>query len=741
MPFLEERPAFEREFDAFYATYPIDISALLGEMDAVSARHPEWLPDRRKALIYETAAKHCDVQIFRHYPFYYEIQSGRVRNGWGFDGIGAWLKNGPFGQTLQEDWQTWKQPYERAGIFNAGQPIDLDHHCIGYDNVLTCGLSGLITRAANRLKTARTEAERAFLESTCIANRALIALSTKFATKANKMAASETDPCIRKSLNRIADTAGRVPASAPQTFYEALNTVLFMREASSSLEGIGVSILGHLDRMLDPFYQNDLAAGRITPGEARDLIRAFLAMTDAKFQIDKRHETSTTVMIGGCDAGGTVVFNDVTRMIVTAYSELRLLNPKLNARISPQHPQEYFDLLADLTAEGTNVLAIFNDDVLIEANVRTGKAVEDCRLYVSGGCQENVLQNTEINSRATLYLNLLQVFHMGLYPDHWTFFTGREDIALTPFDTCDTFEAFYRAYLHNLKTILDTFIDRRNAFEKEGWRYNPCPLHSATLSDCIENARDMVAGGARYSAGSVSLIGIGTLIDTLFAVKEMVFDHTRIPFHQLKDILAEDFEGEERLRQYLVNRIPKFGQDNNALRTFSERVFSDLADVSTGKNNARGGTCEASVFVYRSFVSLGKKTGATPDGRKAGEHLSQSMSPSTLSLGQQSDIGSLLNILEPLDLKQYPVAAVLDLKLPVTRAGQPAFIVPIIKRFLENGGSVLQLNVVDPDILLDARQHPGKHPDLVVRVSGFSARFNALPGETQEEVIHRTLVQ
>ena len=419
--------------------------------------------------------------------------------------------------------------------------------------------------------------------------------------------------------------------------------------------------------------------------------------------------------------------------------DLRFVNPKLNARISPRHPLEYFRLLADLTAAGTNVVAIFNDDVVIEANVRMGKAVEDCRLYVGGGCQENMLQNTEINSRASIYLNLAQVFLMGFFPEQWAWFTEGEDIEIVPYEEASTFDELRQRFFANLEAICNNHIDARNATEQEGWWSNPCPLHSSAIDDCIENASDMMANGTRYAGASVSLIGVGTLVDSLQAVEHIVFDEGRVTLEQLRDILAADFDGEEALRQYLLHRIPKYGRDNEVMGPFAADVFADLARVASGRPNTRGGRYEASVFVYRAFVHMGQKTEATPDGRRAQDPLSPGMSPSPLALGEGTSAGCLLDAVDQLNLTAYPVVAVLDMKLPWSHAGlQPDVIVPIMRRFLDVGGSVLQLNVVDPTVLRDARAHPERHPDLVVRVSGYSARFTTLPDAIQEEIVART---
>jgi formate C-acetyltransferase len=251
----------------------------------------------------------------------------------------------------------------------------------------------------------------------------------------------------------------------------------------------------------------------------------------------------------------------------------------------------------------------------------------------------------------------------------------------------------------------------------------------------------MMAGGARYNFGSVSLTGAGTLIDSLYAVRRVVYERGLVSLAELGDMLAADFAGAEPFRQHLINRVPKFGREDEAVRSFSARVFADLARVSSGRENTRGGRYEASLFSFRTFADMARGTGATPDGRKADEHLSPGMSPSLLSLGRRSTVGQVLSALEPLDLTLYPVVAVLDVKLPACAPGRGApLLTPVIRRFLDAGGSVLQVNCVDAAMLLEARAHPERHPDLVVRISGYSAYFNTLSEELKDEVIGRTSI-
>ena len=745
MPFTEERAAFEAELDAYYAAQPVDMPAIEAELVAFAAENPSWSPFRLKALGYEQIARRCPVKVFRHFPFWYELGVGKPRTNLGEGGVGGWHKRLPFGQRLTEIGGSWWHECGRRGLSVGWAVLDDNHHSLGNDNVFRGGLRGFVAEAEERLKTAATDDEREFLTAMIAGLNAQMALSCRFADEAQRLLADETDPAVRAHLERVAGVARRVPADPPETFYEALATVLFMRETTQALEGNGISILGHMDRILGPYYKRDLAAGRITREEAKDLLAFFLAMSDVRFGIDRVTQhvgTNTTVMIGGCDATGAVICNDVTRMIAEIYREHRLVDPKLNVRISNEHPREFVDLIAGLTASGCNSISLFNDDVVIAANAKMGKAVEDCRLYAGGGCQENVLENTEINSRATMYLSAVQVFLMGFFPTEWDWLRERDGVLVRPYEGCETFDGLYETFLSNLSDVLRAHVEHRNLTEREGLRYNPCPLHSATISDCIANARDMMAGGARYNFGSTSLTGVGTLVDSLYAVRKVVFDDRLLPLEQLRHMLATDFDGEEAFRQYLVNRVPKFGQDDEDVRAISAQVFADLARVSRGFANTRGGPYEASLFAFRSFTYFGEHTGATPDGRKAGEHLSPGMGPSMVALGRENSVSRVLRSLEPLDLTDYPVVAVLDVKLPASAARtSPEVIATVIGCFLDCGGSVLQVNTVDPAVLLEAREHPERHPDLVVRISGYSAYFRTLPPAVQQEVIDRTLLQ
>lgn len=753
MTFLQEYESFKLELDGFYSSGTVNPAGMKAELDKIDSASPGRNPYRRKASIYELAASRCDVQVFRHCPFYYEIKAGRPGRAWGFDGIGCWMRTHHDNNDYATKCIDWKSVFVSTGLLNSGGiDIDLDHHTIGYDNVLKFGFNGIIRKCEQRLTKTNVQKEREFLEAVISGYRALITLSEKFAARAESLLTSEKDETIRRRLELVRDTAGRVPAEAPGSFYEALNTIIFIREAIGSLEGIAVSTFGMLDRMLEPFYKNDLLSGRLSKDDAADLLYAFLAITDVKFDVAGFNaakngrgadhiETSTTVIIGGCDKNGIPVYNEITEMILDAYTDLKLVNPKLNARISAAHPQAYFDRLGAFAAKGSNVLSIYNDDVIIPANVRSGKALEDCRLYAGGGCQENILQNCAVHSRACLWLNLCGVLAATLFPERF----AKLSLPLENGANTTDFDSLYSAFLKNLRTIAGIIAAHRTANERDGWKINPCPLHSATLDDCIDKAMDWTEGGARYSDASLDCVGIGTLIDSLYALKTVVFEQKIKTLAEFLEVIQLNYEGQEKFRQYLLHRMPKYGQDDGTIRSFSGKIFKDTAKATSGFKNSRGGVYEASLFAFRFFVEFGCKTIATPDGRKAGQSLSPGMSPSILSLGEKCSVSQILSSLEPLELKDYPIVGILDLKLPCScnpaNERDGGVIASIISRFIASGGSGLQINAVNRETLKNALMEPESYSGLAVRISGYSAYFTKLPETVQQEIIERTVAE
>jgi len=732
------RDKYFDEYEEYYSLYPDSPY----ENEMVSKVRKEWLDSindnmssyEKKSNLYSAISRNCGAHIFQNNPFYFETISGSNRYSWGlFGGVGNIMleeyrdKNigTPFGVAVQKvseglESELPEPPLPISNYYKTiakSDYIDWDHQSVGYDNVIKYGLSGLKEKAIKKLSLVTEEIEKDFLNSVIVGLDAMINIAHKFSEEATKLLKTETDKDIITNLKRIEETALRVPENPPTTFYEALETLYFMREVCASVDGTGISIFGMVDRILYPYYEADLKAGTITKEEVKELLKAFLYSTDARWNMHRgAFETSTTVVIGGQDTEGNIVYNDLTKFICEIFIELNIIGVKLNARITNRHPKEYLDLLSSMYVAGVNSLIIMNDEALIPSQVFVNKDVKDARLYIAGGCYEPMLSNCEVNFKAFMNLNLASVFETVFYSQ----------------DKFDSFEEFYARIIKELDYIYGVLSDIIAKKAKSATVINPCSILSATLDDCIENAKEAFAGGAKYNYASISSQGLGTLIDSMYSVKYLVFDKKLITWENLKLALKNNFVNYEDVL-IMCKNVPKYGHEDKDVLKLAKQITEDIIRLSTGRDNGRGGITEPSFFTYYNFNTWGKVVGATPCGRLAYTDLSRGVSPKEESM---ESITSVINDNACLPMDKAPGCAALEVTLSSTRDLDS--ISAVIKTFVEKKGNMLQMSVIDKKSLLEAQKHPEKYENLSIRMCGYSAYFNILSPDMQTEVINRT---
>jgi formate C-acetyltransferase len=582
--------------------------------------------------------------------------------------------------------------------------------------------------------------QRDFLEAAERSCRAVIRIAARFAQKARQMLQAEMDEQARQFLGAIASTAGRVPAQPPSTLYEGLAALWFVREVSATLEGVGISVIGHPDRQLIELYCADIAAGRLTEAEARDLLGRWLLPTDIRFRVREEPwpETSTCMELGGCDANGVPVFNALTRLILEVHQDLGLLNPKPNCRFGAGSPKAYLDLISDQILRGHNVFALQNDDVLIPALVRHGKTERDARLYVNGGCQETICEGVEHSAGAYYYLNLARMLDLCLLGSDLHNLSAYGDLSVAEavpqvMDGGADFEAFYEQFSDALRAVTAAGARWRRQGAARWDEVNPCPFYSATLAGCIEKALDYSAGGARYNASGIAPVGFATLTDSLYAIQVAVYEEQWVTLAELREALKADWVGWEGLQARLL-ALPKFGHGHRRVDALAARLSADLAAHVRTLANERGGAFQPSLFVYYAFVRMGENVRATPDGRRSGDVLSQGAGPSRLH--PPDSLTDLIRSVSRVDYVDHPGNAVVDVQLPYGGLA-PRTLTALTRTFGQMGGPTIQFNCVSTAELLDAQLHPEQHRDLQVRICGLSAYFVALDREVQDEIISR----
>ena len=726
LPVYDRQKAAE-EFAAYYRDMPEDGEALRPRLEALYRAGEGLSSYARKANNIQYLCEHCTVKVFRNSPFFHEFSSGRARYSWGGTGGGTFLQDVTADKWLDPYREEMLPDLEAGRLICWNNPVSFDHHSLGYDTILTKGFNGILAEAESALAAAGQEKAKEFYRACIQSCRALLTLAGRFAAEARRLAALAADTEEQTHYLTVAQLADRVPAHPAATAAEALAAVIFCREAIGTLEGVGVSTFGHLDRMLYPYYAADLAAGRLDAAGLKNLLHLLFTYTDARFDVHNGfHETSTTVIIGGCDARGGTVCNAVTYAVLDTLLEGRYVNTKVNCRVSSAHPTAYLQKYAEVQTADIPTIVLQNDDVIIPARVKCGEAEEDARTYVSGGCHEITLQNCEVNHRADTWINL-----------------PKQLLETLEESSAPTFEAFYAEVLAHIKTFLRSVMRRKNKYEAFWCKYCPLPLLSSTMTGCLEKGLDATEGGTKYAQTALSLLTPATMVDSLWSVKTLVYERRELTLREMSRLCQTDFADNERLRSFIVHRLPKYGTGDPQVDAFAAAFLRDVSALYRDEDgslykNARGGDYLPAFYIHDCFRALGYVTGATPDGRRAHEPISRGCSPSEfVEVRNPADI---LYTVGRLDFTDFADSFVTELTLQRMQPeiGIPA-LVALIRLFLQNGGSSLQFNMLDKETLLDARVHPERHRDLCVRVCGYSAVFVTLAPDAQDEIISRAI--
>ena len=749
--FYNEFSAYSRSMDAPWTN--ADFTRVSGKIREALNKTERDMPQMPavllKSRLHTLIAEHFEPKIFPHSPFFFEMGLKGSRN-WG---AGADLPGGLFDRKFREQEQSDADvAYANRGldafriridgslaVFRTTNRycIDIDHHTMGYTVLMERGLHGIL----EDIRIKRTKSDNDFLKAAEESALAVLKIAEKFADCAETMLTDCADEEVRGNLCAIASAARRVPAEPPRSFYEGLAMLLFVRETAGTMEGVGISSLGHIDRLLGGLYQADLAAGRITEAEARRLLGLFMIPTDIRWDVEHNSwpETSTCIQLGGCDADGNPLYNDVTRLAIEVHEELHLLNPKLNCRYSLASPKEYLMQIAGCQLRGHNNFALLCDDVIFKQLKNAGASEEDARLYVNGGCQETMLEGKGHSSGANVYLLLPRLLDLSLNPasvptDGYT--TEAQAVIPEVIRNAATFEEFYSRFMANSEKLMRFFFGNMAEVGRHHRNINPCPFYSMTQDGCIENGADYTAGGAKYNFTTVNACGLATVSDSLYVIRELVYERGELTLAELAEILASDWKGAEKLRKRCID-LPKFGHNHAEADALCRRYLADLNRIVASIDNERGGKYILSQFVYYLYHTFAEHVRATPDGRKNGEFLSQGIAAGRLQ--RASSAVEMAASARTVDFSLQGGNAVLDLQMPVARGLTPELLSGFILGAGKSGCPTMQINIVSPEQLRDARTNPELHRDLIVRICGLSALFVELKPEVQEEIISRNM--
>jgi formate C-acetyltransferase len=648
--------------------------------------------------------------------------------------------------------QEWKAAYE-AGIFTEFMEQRAPGHTVLDDKIYHNGMLDFQEKIdASLAKLDYLNDPEAYdkqeeLKAMNITAGALIRFGERYSQLALEQAQAESDAAHRAELEKIAEVCAHIPAHPPCDFHEALQYYWFVHlGVTTELNTWDAFCPGRLDQHLFPFYERGMADGTLTRENAKELLGCLWVKFNNQPAPPKVGVTAAEsgtytdfaqINVGGLRRDGSDGVNEVSYLLLDVIEEMRLLQPSSSIQVSKKSPDRFIKRAAKIIRTGFGQPSIFNADLIVQELVRMGKDVVDARCGGSSGCVEVGAFGKE-NYNLTGYFNLPKVLeltlHNGLDPR-----TGKQ---LGP-PTRDprqfaTFDELFSAFEQQLLHFVDIKVRGNNIIERLYARYMPAPFLSLLTDDCIVSGRDYHDGGARYNTTYIQGVGLGSMADALAAIKFHVYDKKTFGMDELLEMLAADFNGHERTRQLLLNRTPKYGNDDDYVDNLMVRVFETYFNAVDGRRNTKGGEYHINLLPTTCHIYFGSVTGAFPDGRMAWSPLSEGVSPvqgadrhgptaAARSVAKMDHVrtgGTLLN--------QKFTPQVLESEDGLNG------IVHLVRGYFNLDGHHIQFNVVDANTLRDAQANPEQYRSLIVRVAGYSDYFCDLSKALQDEIIART---
>ena len=641
------------------------------------------------------------------------------------------------------------QRLDGLGVGNCGA---VPGHLIpDYPRVLEQGWKAIQLEAdAVAADPGSTEEQRDLARAISICGDGVRALTERYAAEAERLAAREPDGDRQAELVEVARFCRKVPWKPAETFPEALQSLWFTHMLvliAESYPGPGVSP-GRIDQYLYPYYKADIEAGRLTSRQAKEWLECLWIKHNYAYDYQGWVGTNQginasfgqLITLGGIDKDGEDASNELTYLMLDVIQEMNLLEPKPNVRLHRNTPNRLLERVVDMVAEAQGSPFLLNFDESSMAGLKwQGLPEAELWDHAPVGCLENTLQGCDRSGTVDVNLNLAKAVELALHDGRDA--ASGEQVGPHTGDprTFETFSQFYEALGLQLEALLELLIKANNIADAGRAKFGPTPYLSALVDGCLESGKDITAGGARHNYLTVEGVALATVADSVAAIKRLVYDEASVTMEELLRALDANFQGYEKLRQMLLHKAPKYGNDEayadqiacEISRFWTEKALQKVAP-ETGKRY-RGG-----YLSWNYWVAYAPKTAATPDGRMRGQFLSNGVCPVNGAdrLGPTAVIKSVGH----LDLETVPNGAshTMSFSPSLMRSRENRQkLAALLQAYAQVGGTCLQINAVSPETLRAAQQDPDAYRNLLVRVTGYNAYFVMLGKEIQDEIIAR----
>lgn len=646
----------------------------------------------------------------------------------------------------------WKECYE-AGIFTEFMEQRAPGHTVADDKIYHKGFKGFkedIENAINNLDFMNDTSamdKKDELDAMKICCDAIITYGKRYSKLAKELAEKEEDLNRKNELLKISEVCDWVPENAPRNFHEALQMYWFVHiGVISELNTWDSFNPGRLDQHLYPFYKKDIENGVLDKDKAKELLELFWIKFNnqpapPKVGITLAESGTYTdfanINSGGLTKEGKDGVNDVTYLVLDVIDEMRLLQPSSNIQLSKKNPDRFLKRACQIIRKGWGQPSVFNADEVITEMINAGKNIEDARCGGTSGCVETGAFGKEAYI-LTGYINLPKVLEITLMNGKDSLSGKQLGLKTGDPSNFQSYDELFEAFKKQLHYFINIKVRGNNVIEKLYMEYMPAPFLSIIVSDCIKNGKDYNAGGARYNTSYIQGVGIGTITDSLSAIKYQVFDKKNVSMKELLEALDNNFEGYERIYNLVMNRSPKYGNDDDYADSIMRSIFDSYYSEVTGRKNMKGGHYRIDMLPTTCHVYFGSVMGASPNGRKAKQPLSEGISPSKGA--DKFGPTSVIKSASKMDHMRTGGTLLNQKFTPKVLEGEDGLknLMGLIRTYFKLDGHHIQFNVIDKQTLLDAQKHPDDYKNLIVRVAGYSDYFNNLNKDLQDEIINRT---
>jgi formate C-acetyltransferase len=617
------------------------------------------------------------------------------------------------------------------------------HAVIDYPRIISMGLKKYVELSQEKLihyecldkKDKAIREKIAFYKAMIITCKSLIQFAHKYSEHATFLSKKAENKDREEELLKIADVCSKIPENPPKNLHEAIQFIWFIHMALH-LENFehGISF-GRIDQYLWKFYDgNEKLAVKIIKNLLLKTNEVIALYDSVATQYFGGMATTQNVLIGGIDKNGFDATNDLTYIFLDALDQAAVPSPNLVVRINKKTPKSLINKIAEVLAKGKNIIGLYNDELIVQSLLKCGLLIEEARDYGVVGCVGLSTSGNSYDNTGAVFLNMPKALELALGTDK-SIVSKYVDNNLKS-STFSSIEDVLEVFKVKLKALMKMAATAANAYQEAHKVMKPTPLMSLCIRGSFEKGIDVNQGSAKYNFSGIHVTGFSDVVDSLAAIDWAVFKEKKLDMNELIRVLRNNFRSNKDIQSYLMYKCPKYGSDDDNADIYAQKAIEILAESVYGLRSARGGDYRVGIHAMTTHVGFGIFTGALPSGRKKGKPLNRDIAPGFTG---EKGITAALNSVTKIDhsLLTNGVACTLNIDPSIVLLDDGKIFESILRTYVESNGSHLQFNSISLDMLKEAQKHPEIYKDLMVRVSGYSARYTELPIAVQDDIKQR----